>query len=345
MIQKIDQHEQIRSSQQLDESSGTAFQEIPIIDLSPYFTKDKEQYALLLAEVRKAATEVGFFYIKNHQLPTTIFSLANDAMTEFFDLPVEEKMKVYLKTTTNHRGYLPFKGVASGKSIRKDFQEGYEIAAELSVTDPDYLAGSRFFGPNLWPEYPDSFRQHLYNYFEEVNKLSFILYEVFALSLDLNPSFFLDKVSKPLHRLRVISYPSVDSEEFIDRLGSNAHTDFELFTILWQDNIGGLQILNSHNEWINATPIEGTFIINIGDLLARWTNDRYQSTVHRVLNNISGKTRHSLALFCGPDADTVVECLTSCQSDDIPPKYKPVTAGEWSLLRINSVYGYDSSPG
>lgn len=338
----VDQHIHIREASIAADATRLSFDAIPVVDIGPLFGSDPDAISEVARQIHEACRRVGFFYITHHGVDPGLIEAAQAAMEGFFALPLAEKMKVYLKQSPNHRGYLPMQELASGRSLRQDLHEGYEVGEEHSAQDPDFLAGNRLFGPNRWPQDPPEFKTALYAYFEAIIRLSKVLYRGVALSLNLPPTFFEDKLNKPLHRLRVISYPPATGPFDPNVLGTNAHTDFEIFTILWQDTVSGLQVLNPKNEWIEATPIEGTFVINVGDLLARWTNDLYLSTVHRVINNRSGKTRRSLALFCGPDADTVVECLASCQDPDHPPKYEPVTAGEWTIKRVNSVYQYDA---
>ncbi|MCU0571250.1 MAG: hypothetical protein MUF49_32375 [Oculatellaceae cyanobacterium Prado106] len=335
---RLDIH--VRASPVAEDAVQLGFDHIPVIDLEPAFAPDGN-----LAEVAqaldKACREVGFFYIKNHHVDPEIIDRAQAAMVAFFDLPLAEKMKVYLKNSPNHRGYLPMQELASGASLRLDMQEGYEIAEDLPEDDPDFLAGNKMFGPNVYPDSLPEFRQAFDAYFEAIAHLSRTLYRVIAIALHLPADFFDDKLTKPLNRIRLICYPSLSEPFDPQTLSINPHTDFEIFTILWQNNVAGLQVLNPSGQWIAAPPIPGTFVVNIGDLLARWTNDLYLSTVHRVINQ-SGQIRYSIPMFCGPNAETEIRCFDSCQTPESPPKYAPVTAGDWTLKRVNTVYQYDS---
>jgi isopenicillin N synthase-like dioxygenase len=161
------------------------------------------------------------------------------------------------------------------------------------------------------------------------------LLEAFALSLNLPLNYFKSMCLKPMVTMRLLYYPSQPIVVDEDQLGCGAHTDYECFTLLSQSNQSGLQVLNSNGEWINAIPIENTFVVNIGDLMQRWTNDQFKSTVHRVINT-SGTTRYSIPVFFGPDYFAQIKCLIN---DEIP-KYEPVIAGEYLTQRFNDTYRY-----
>lgn len=186
-------------------------------------------------------------------------------------------------------------------------------------------------GSNTWPQYP-LFRETLSDYYGDVLTLARQLIRLFAQVLDLPPDFFTPLVSKPGAMARLIHYPP-QSPNDPTALGIGAHTDIECFTILCQGTIPALQILNSEGEWIQAPPIPGTFVVNIGDMLARWTNDRFISTVHRVWN-ITGEERYSIPFFFGVDYDATIETLASCLEEGQVSKYEPVVAGDYVYGRL-----------
>jgi isopenicillin N synthase-like dioxygenase len=161
----------------------------------------------------------------------------------------------------------------------------------------------------------------------------------FALALDLPEDFFADKVTKPLTTLRLLHYPPQEGRIDESRLGAGAHTDFGCFTMLWQDDAGGLQVRNSAGEFIDAVPIAGTFVVNVGDMMARWTNDRFASTTHRVIN-ASGRERYSMAFFFDPNFDAEVSCLPTCLAPGESPHYPPTTSGQHLLDRIAETFEY-----
>ena len=145
-------------------------------------------------------------------------------------------------------------------------------------------------------------------------------------------------LAKPLDILRLLRYPPQPHVADESQIGTGAHSDFDCFTVLYQDSTGGLQVLNSQGVWIDALPIDGAFLVNVGDMLERWTNGRFVSTVHRVINR-SENERYSTVFFAAPSYDAVVDCLPTCQSKDHPPQYEPVKAGDYIVSRYEAVLG------
>ncbi len=180
------------------------------------------------------------------------------------------------------------------------------------------------------------FRELIYDqYYLKILSLGHQLLEAFALSLYLPSNYFKSMCQKPMVTMRLLHYPPQSIIIDQDQLGCGKHTDYECFTLLSQSNQSGLQVLNQNEEWINALPIQNTFVVNIGDLMQRWTNDQFKSTIHRVINN-SGTTRYSIPTFFGPDYFT---CIESLIKDQIPI-YKPIIAGQYLTQRFNETYHY-----
>jgi isopenicillin N synthase-like dioxygenase len=190
-------------------------------------------------------------------------------------------------------------------------------------------------GENLWPASPPGFQKVIANYYGEVLRLARRLIRVLAQCLDLPADYFDSMVSRPGAMGNILHYPP--QEPTADRIGINAHSDFECFTILAQSSQSGLQILNRKGEWITAPPIPGTFVVNIGDMLERWSNDIFVSTVHRVINT-TGEERYSIPVFFGPNYDTVVEPLKTCIAEGQKAKYEPILAGDYVYARLDEVY-------
>ena len=143
-------------------------------------------------------------------------------------------------------------------------------------------------------------------------------------------------VDKPLDILRLLRYPTQNVVSNESQIGTGAHSDFDCFTILWQDPNGGLQALNREGVWINAPPVDGTMLINVGDMMERWTNGKFVSTVHRVINR-SGRERYSMVFFVAPNYSTRIECIPSCYVTGMPSKYRPISAGDYIVTRYNEV--------
>ena len=210
------------------------------------------------------------------------------------------------------------------------------MAIEISADDPDYKAGNPLYGPNQWPADFPEFEVEMNRHFQRITDLCGSIYRAFALSLGLPENHFDGMLSKPLDILRLLRYPPQPTVEDEDQIGTGAHSDFDCFTVLYQDPVGGLQVVNSAGEWIDAPPIEGTFLINVGDMMERWTNGLFVSTIHRVINRFNSE-RYSTVFFAAPDYHTTIECLPGCFSEDNPARYPPVSAGDYIVSRYEAV--------
>ena len=318
-----------------------AFSEIPVIDIGPLFGTDRPAIERAAARLDEACRQIGFFYIENHRVSRGVIERAYAEASRFFALPEDVKMAIHYKKAKNHvRGYVPVWQTHADRRAKPDLHEALDLALDLPADDPDYMAGNRMYGPNQWPENLPGFREGIYAYYEAILDLGRTLFRGFAAALDLPDDYFEPMITKPMGQMRVIHYPpQADLDD--ERLwGIGEHTDYECFTVLGQDDAGGLQVKNAAGEWIEAPPIPGAFVVNIGDIMARWTNGIYQSTPHRVLN-LSGGERYSLAFFYGSNYDTLVSCLETCRDEGHPAKYPPVVAGEWTTKNLISTYFSD----
>ena len=288
--------------------------------------------------IRKACLETGFFYVTNHGISEKLCSALFSRSQEFFALPIEEKMAVHMhKSGVAHRGYVPLFGENVNPGQERDCKESFDVGDEFPPEHPFVVEKRPLFGPNLWPQRPEKFRSVLEAYYEEMRALSFHLAELLALSLDLDEDFFVREMSAGSAALRILHYPPQSPNKASDETSCGEHTDYGLFTILNQDHAGGLEIRSLNGSWLPAPPIEGSFIINIADLLSRWTNDLYRSTEHRVRNE-GGGHRYSVPYFVGANTNTKVECIPSCCSEDRPPRYEPVEAGAYLLARYSETF-------
>lgn len=316
------------------------FDSIPVIDIGALVRGDRAGALSVAGQIGAACERVGFFYVTNHGVPESLQEDVYRVADAFFALPAHEKLRYDIHRLQRHRGYVPVGGLNADPhhAGAYDMHEAYEVSLELPPDDPDYLAGNLMYGPNVWPDRPADFESVVYRYFQAILALGQQIFRGFALALDLPENWFEDKIRKPMAQLRVLYYPPQQGEPDPRRLGVGAHTDYECFTILAQSE-RGLQVQNSAGEWIHAEPIPGTFVINIGDIMNRWTNGRFASTVHRVINR-SGRKRFSLPFFFGADYDAVVECIPSCQGPAAPAKYAPIRAGDWTVSNITAAYTY-----
>ncbi len=267
---------------------------IPIIDL--------ENDDLPLS-IKNACENIGFFYIKNHGISDDIINQVKKATQDFFDLPLEEKNKIHINKSKCHRGYVPI------KEELLDAQGDQKECLDLGI---DKEIVTRLEGPNQWPQSIDSFQDTIQQYQNELIKLAKRLLQGFAESLGLDKLYFEDKVNDPLAFFRLLHYPCQGKDPGNQtQIGCGEHTDYGFLTILHQDNVGGLEVYNG-KEWINAVPIEGTFIINIGDMMEILTKGQYRATIHRVFNR-TDKDRYSMVLFFNPNHDFKIDERTSSQ--------------------------------
>jgi len=316
-----------------------AFHEIPIIDFGAMLGTDAAAKSAVAAQLRDAATTIGFFYIKNHGVPAAIIQALFDAGPAFFALPLDEKMKSHVSISTNNSGYTPMLEENVNPAAKGDLHEAYDMAAELDADDPALAAGQGLYGVNIWPESLPGFRAAMLDYHQHILALGRRLFQAFALALDLPETYFDPFITKPTRAQRIVYYPSQDGAIDEDQIGIGAHSDYECFTILAQHEVPALQVLNTAGEWIAAPPIPGTFVVNIGDQMARWSNDLFASTIHRAINT-TGRARYSIPFFLGTNYDTLIDVLPGCVTPERPRKYEPVIAGDYVQGRFDATYGY-----
>ncbi|EFJ38637.1 hypothetical protein SELMODRAFT_402706 [Selaginella moellendorffii] len=326
----------------LSAGMGWERQLLECIDIS---SPDVKSLAL---QLRKACLETGFFYVINHGIGEAFMEEVFNQTRKFFELPLEEKTKV-LQDKRN-RGYTPYseEKLDPVKQIAGDSKEGYYIGREIPETDP--RANEPYQGPNQWPspELLPGWRQTMEKYFQEVENLSRRLIKLIAISLDLDKTFF-DKpgmFDHPMALLRLLHYPAGVTNPEKGEFGAGAHSDYGMLTLLATDSVPGLQICKEKDAkkqvWEDVQPIKGAFIVNLGDMLERWTNNLYRSTLHRVLNH--GEERYSIPFFMEPNFDCIVECLPTCCSPSNPPKYPPIKSGDHLTYRYQITHkGLDAN--
>ena len=293
----------------IPESRRLAFKEIPIIDLSLLVSGNRDNAAV--EEIGKACREVGFLYVKNHGIPKKLINDILAAGREFFERPLVQKEEVLLDTRI--RGYLPL-GYRSyeGESIAATSnQEGFWMGPDRPLK-----SDNRLDGPNLWPENSQSLRNSLEAYYKAATTLAIALQKAFALALGLPDDFFKELFVDQSSLLKINHYPPQDNPTSVRNIGVVPHSDEGGFTILWQDENGGLEVESKGGEWVVAPPIEETFVINLGDTMQIWTNGEFSSTPHRVINR-SGVDRYSIPFFASPRWDAPVKpLLDSVRTND-----------------------------
>ncbi len=321
-------------------ANAKPFEAIPIIDVAPLYSGDADARTEVGTKIRAACIEVGFFYIKGHKVDPAIFDGAFNAAQRFFDLPQAAKDAVSNRHSDAMRGYTALLEENTDPYNDGDLHEAFDASLDLDADDPDVALGLYGWAPNLWPDM-EGFRQPIMTYHAALRDLAEVLYRGFALSLDLSEDHFAPMLTKPIAELRLLHYPPqpVRDEKVI---GIGAHSDYDMFTILATDDVPALQVLNPAGDWIPAPPIPGTFIVNVGDLLERCTNDLYKSTVHRAINT-TGRKRYSIPFFSNLNPTQIIDVLPSCQSPERPARYGPIGAAEYVEACMQEAYGLTDS--
>ncbi|WP_170381953.1 isopenicillin N synthase family dioxygenase [Ruegeria atlantica] len=309
-----------------------SFDRLPVIDIAPLLDgSDKQQVA---KEIRWALSNAGFMYVKNHGITQSFVDQVFDVTRRFFDLPMEDKMKLHVSNSdVALRGYIEPFGENTDPTKTKDLKECFDIGTERNAIE------GPFFGPNQWPSVLPEFKELVYGYHQKMVTLSKQLLGGIALSLNLPEHHFQSLMQNPISIQRLLHYPSQKGVVDEKIIGIGAHTDYGNLTILAQDDVGGLQVMNREGDWVEGSPIPGTFVINIGDLIQRLTNDVYLANMHRVINT-SGRERYSIPFFIDADYDAVFEPLSSCISEDNPRRYGSVTCGAHKFGRFAASYAH-----
>lgn len=297
--------------------------EIPVIDVSGAI--DGTNVASVAEQIHSAAVEYGFFYISGHGIEQRLMDLAFSVSADFF--AQSEAKKATIAVNTDQRGWMAT-GMSQLQGAKThDLKEVFFWGAETAVDDSDLLAGKPLVALNQWPtEAFPRLQAELRPYYDALCDVARKIMSALAVSLGQPATFFDDCYQKPLARGQLVYYPpSTALDDAEERFGVAPHTDFGVLTLLLQDNSGGLQVKSKSGGWIEAPPIDGTLVCNIGDLLARWSNDRFASTVHRVINR-SKSARYSIPIFFDPHTDTIVD-PTHLGVSAQESRYEPVTAG------------------
>jgi isopenicillin N synthase-like dioxygenase len=312
---------------------------LPIIDVSSLDSPDIAARRHVAAALREACSTHGFFYIRNHGVPEPLVAAAFAEAQRFFALPAGEKAAVDKAKSPANRGYEPLNGQTLEAGAPPDLKEGFYIGPEIAADDPRVLAGKFNQGPNQWPAGLADFRPTMERYFSAMLALGTRLMGGLALSLDLAEDHFAAFCREPIATLRLLHYPPQPANAAPGQKGAGAHTDFGGLTLLRQDDVGGLQVWDqASGGWIHADPVPGTYVVNLGDMIARWTNDHYRSTLHRVVN-ASGRERYSIPFFFVGNPDHAVSCLPTCLSPGEAPKYPPTTVEAHLREMYRRTYG------
>jgi len=313
--------------------------DIPVISIAGLTDGRPDAVAAAAAAIRQASEAVGFFYVKDHGVPPALRQRALEQAKAFFALPEDAKNAV--QVNRRHRGYIPVGAAKMYGKGKADLKESFKWGLELPETDPDVAAGKPLVGPNQWPAHPPAFRAALYEWFQAMMGCGDRILSAIAVSLGLRADFFAASYRKPISRGGVIHYPAQDPQSPEDQFGVAPHTDYGCLTLLWQDDTGGLQVRTRAGEWVAARPIPETFVINIGDLMARWSNERFVSTPHRVVN-ASGRDRYSMVVFHDANGDTAIDPAAMNLPSGTASLHPPVRASDYIAGRFAEAFTYRS---
>lgn len=297
---------------------------LPVIDVSGLKSPSTATRKAVGEEIRAACLDLGFMYIVGHGVSSDLRAKVFTETAEFFTLPEDRKLALNMANSVGNAGYEPMRAQTLEVGSPPDLKEGFYIGEELSLNHPRVKAGGFNLGPNQWPGNAREFRKVMSAYYDEMLELGELLMQGVALSLRLEEKFFDDFCNEPLAGLRLLHYPPQPANAHPDEKGCGAHTDFGGITMLMQDDNGGLQVLGADGEWIHAPPLADSYIVNLGDMVARWTNDQYRSTLHRVVN-FSGRERYSIPFFYSGQLDHEVAALPGCMAEGETAKYPPTT--------------------
>ncbi|XP_021893679.1 2-oxoglutarate-Fe(II) type oxidoreductase [Carica papaya] len=303
---------------------------LPIIDLSSpdrIFTANS---------IRQACTKYGFFYLVNHGVEEGLLEKVFEESRKFFLLPLEEKMKLLRR---ENRGYAPlYAENLDPSSISKgDSKESFNIGPLGGAKAQSNL--------NQWPseELLPSWRPSMESYYKKVLSAGKRLMHLIALALNVHENFFeeVGALDEPAAFLRLLHYPGELNSSDEEIYGASAHSDYGMITLLATNGVQGLQVCREKfkqpRAWEDVPSITGAFIVNMGDMMERWTNCLFRSTLHRVMP--AGQERLSVALFLDPKEDCLVECLESCCSESCPPRFPPIRSGDYLTERFRLTYG------
>jgi isopenicillin N synthase-like dioxygenase len=325
--------------------NGMSDSPVPVIDIEPYRAGDPAGSKRVAEAVGSACESIGFLVIEGHGVSEALVRRVFDVSLAFFDLPLPEKLALRSDDPGIPRGYsaLASKSLARtyGLDTPPDLREQFFVGPLEDWTESfrAFPGAAKVYAPNVWPAHPAGFCEVFTEYYRAQERLARDLMRLFALALGLAESWFDDAIDRHFSTCPTNLYPEPSGEPLPGQLRAGPHTDFGSLTILAvNDAPGGLQARFPDGAWRDVRPASGQFVVNLGDMMERWTNDRWKSTVHRVVNppreRASGSRRQTVGFFLHPNYDARVACLPTCTDADRPPRHAPILAGEHMLAKL-----------
>jgi isopenicillin N synthase-like dioxygenase len=312
---------------------------IPVIDIGDWLRGRSGALAAAARQVHDALTTVGFFVLTGHDVQLPLIARTFAEAQRFHRLPLDKKLALKLNEHIN--GYMVMGRYAVRTSDindndKGDLNEAFFIKRERPPEDPLRRSGRRFVGPNQWPEEADlpGFRAHVLDYVDIMDAFARRFLPAVAAALDLPPDWFDAAFADSQFTFRLSHYPPVAPED--NQFGIAPHTDSNFMTFLAQTEVPGLQVRMPGGEWLDVPFVPGSFAVNSGDMLHRWSNGRFKSTPHRALPP-QGRDRYAIPFFLGPRFDQLIECLPTCTGPGNPPRWPPITYADWQQ------YWYDAN--
>ena len=296
---------------------------LPLISIADLRSGDRRRAGRLSDVIGQAARTFGFFRIRDHGIPAEVIEAAYAAAERFFARPKATKLRYYIGRSPNHRGYVPFTERGDYPDEVSRNYEAFDLGLDLPADDPDFLAGIRLLGPNVWPD-DAAFKDAVTAYYDHVSAVGLLLAGALERHLALTSGAMTDRMTKPISQLRLLHY--VRDRQVLNPKSVNmgAHTDYECLTVLHTRN-AGLQVMGQDDRWIDVPVDPDVLVVNIGDMLEAWSNGVLRSTPHRVLN--LSPERYSLPYFMATNHDTPIEPFPELVGPDRPSRYPPFTAG------------------
>lgn len=323
---------------------------IPVIDLAPARSGDRAARLEVSRRIGRGCRESGFLVVTGHGVDPRVVSRMHDVTLDLFREPDEWKDRWEPEPPVRAwRGFYRVPSYVSAServSTAPDICEMFTMSrlGEPGVAERAGLAGAgdRYSAPNIWPDRPAGLRDAWLAYYAAMEDLAGELMRLFALALDLDELTFDPMIDEHITNLTANYYPPVAADPLPDQYRKGPHSDWGTLTILHQDGAGGLEVVDHRaGGWVDVPVLPGTFVVNIGDLMARWTNDRWRSTKHRVRvppAEMRAVPRVSIPFFHHPNWDASIECLPTCTTADDPPRYPPVSAGDYLEDKVRAVF-------